>query len=53
MSPVSVAKKAAGDMKKGNPSTMMLATSRLFMFKKAVVGDMPDQLMENDSLKKF
>ena len=50
---VSVAKKAVGDMKKGRLSTMMLATSRLFKFKKVVVGGILNQLMENDSLNKF
>ena len=49
---VSVAKKAVGDMTKGSLSTMMLAISRLFKFKK-VVGDMLNQLMVNNSLKKF
>ena len=49
---VSAAKKAVGDMKKGNFSAMMLAISRLFKFEKVVVGDMLNQLMENDSLKK-
>ena len=49
---VSVAKKAVGDMKKGSLSTMVLAISRLFKFEKVVVGDMLNQLMENDSLKK-
>ena len=53
LSLVSVAKKAVGDMKKGNFSAMMLAISRLFKFEKVVVGDMLNQLMENDSLKKF
>ena len=36
---VSVAKKAVGDMQKGRISTMMLAISRLFKFKKVVVGN--------------
>ena len=40
MSLVIVAKKAVGDMKKDRLSTMMLAISRLFKFKKVVVGDM-------------
>ena len=35
---VSVAKKAVGDMKKGSLSTMVLAISRLFKFKKVVIG---------------
>ena len=46
---VSAAKKAVGDMKKGNFSAMMLAISRLFKFEKVVVGDMLNQLMKNDS----
>ena len=53
MSLVSVAKKAVGDMKKGSLRTRMLVISKLFKFKKVVVGDMVNQLMENDSLKKF
>ena len=53
MSLVSVAKKAVDDMKKGSLSNVMLAISGLFKFKKVVVGDMLNQLMENDSLKNF
>ena len=53
LSLVSVAKKAVGDTKKGSLSPMMLAISWLIKFRKMVVGDMFNQLMENDSLKKF
>ena len=53
LSLVSVAKKAVGDRKKFSLSTMMLAITRLFNFKKVVIGDVLNQLMENDSLKKF
>ena len=52
LSLVSVAKKAVGDMKKSSLSTLMLAISRLFKFKRVFVGDVLNQLMENDSLKK-
>ena len=37
---ISVAKKAVGDMNQGSLSPVMLAISRLFKFKKVVVGDM-------------
>ena len=52
MSLVSVAKKAVGDMKKSSLSTLMLAIGRLFKFKRVFVGDVLNQLMENDSPKK-
>ena len=53
MSLVSVTKKAVGDRKKVSLSPKMLAISRLFKFKKVVVGDTLNQLTENDSLNKF
>ena len=53
MSLVSIAKKADGDLKKFSLGTMMLVISRLFNLKKVVVGDVLNQLMENDSLKRF
>ena len=52
MSLVSVTKKAVGD-RKVSLSPKMLAISRLFKFKKVVVGDTLNQLTENDSLNKF
>ena len=53
MSLVSVAKIVVGDMKKGSFSTIILAISRLFKFKKVVVCDMLNQLTDNDFLEMF
>ena len=53
MSLFSVVKRAVGDMKKGSLSTMMPVISRLLKLKEVIIGDMLDQLMENDSRKKF